>query len=355
MPKTALTTRDGKTYAHVAFVTESASGGRSEIHYAQSAKAGLAASFRSVLLASTQAENRQVTSLALAAHASWVSLAWVEEGVESRGGQSEIFVVQSQDGGQSFGLPRRVRSNAAWKRSPNVGYDHLGNHYLVWGESHKVYYLKNLQGVPSSVFDVRKREAATEIVRYKAYYAPPDNTPCTCEDCWCEESYRLGDPTSQDGHPGPAVLSDSPKQPRSVRVKDGYIERTEESDMYEPFLHIDRDKLSIVARRSRMWDNKPVLNPAWVDMVQHPIYSDVVGQRQQPIRLVVGWRSVWKTDFAEGDHDLITSIGHQHQYLYPGSWHHNPKSKLRNALSLQVHGPTLARVVFLKAGGPQKR
>ncbi len=323
MPKTALSTHQGQTYAHLAFVLRGAKAVKSEVRYTQSAKAGLSKSFRPPLLISTQAENRQVSFLALTADAHRVSIAWVEESPRSQEGTSEVYVAQSQDGGQSFGHPQRVRSNTAWKRGLDIGYDHFGHHHLVWGEAHKVYYLKNLEGMPSSVFDVRKREAASEIIHYKAYYGPPEITPCACEDCWCEESYLLRDPPSQHAHVTAAVSSAPLEQ-----VKDAYVERTEESDMHEPSLHIDGDKLSIVARQSRVWDSKPVLNPAWVDMLQDPIYSDVVVQRQQPTRLVVGWRSVWKTAYAKGDRDQLSSIDYQHQYLYSGSWHYEPQIKL---------------------------
>ncbi len=328
MPKTALSTQNGKTYAHVAYVTWSAGGKKSNIRYAQSEKAGVAGSFGPARLVSTLAESRRVSFLALAAHAHQVSLAWVEEVNESRGGQSEIYVVQSQDGGRSFGPPQSVRRNTAWKHNPNVGYDRFGRHHLVWGEAHKVYYLKNLEGVPSSVFDVRKREVATEKLQYMAYYAPFENTPCTCKDCWCEESYLLRDPPSQGGQADSGVWQSPPTPSGTVGPGVAFVERIEESDVHEPSLHIDGDTLSIVARQSRMWDNKPVLNPAWVDMVQRPIYSDVVVQRQQPTRLLVGWRSVWKTAFAEGDRDLVPGIGYQHQYLYSGSWHDEPQIKV---------------------------
>ncbi len=313
LPRTALSTQNGRVYAHVALVGRPSAGGRTQIQYTQSPKAGLPGSFRPVAPVATLHAGRYVHDLALTAHADLVSIAWVEEATHPEDDSSELYVVQSQDGGQTFSLPRRVRSNGNRKRALDAAYDRYGDHHLVWNEARKVYYLKNLEGTPSSVFDVRKRQVATEVVRYKAYYAPSDGKPCRCEDCWCEESYRLNEGLEPDAQGNTAIT---------------YVERIEESEMAEPALHVDGDILSIIARQSRIWDNQPVLNPAWVQMTQQPVYGDAVIQKQHPTRMLVGWRSVWKPAFAPGDDPEGAGVGYQHQYLYSGSWHTEPKIKI---------------------------
>ncbi len=301
LPRTALSTQDDQVYAHVALVGRPATGGKTEIQYTQSPKAGRAGSFRPVVPVATLHADRDVLDLALTAHADLVAIAWLEEATQPDNDSSELYVVQSQDGGQTFSLPRRVQSNGNRKRALDAAYDRYGDHHLVWSEARKMYYLKNLEGTPSSVFDVPKREVATEVVRYKAFYEPSDGKPCRCEDCWCEESYRLNE---------------------------AHVERIEECEMAEPALHVDGDILSIIARQSRIWDNQPVLNPAWVKMTQHPVYSDVVIQKQHPTRMLVGWRSVWKPAFEPGDDPEGDGVGYQHQYLYSGAWHNQPKIKI---------------------------
>ncbi len=312
-PATALSMFDGRTYAHVAFVSRADAAGPSQVFYVRSPEAGKAGSFASFKALAELDSKRYVGELSVTARGSRVSVGLTSKPRTPGEGLTEIQVFESEDGGQSFGAAKVVRSNRAWKRGLDMGYDANGDHHLVWGESNKVYYLGNLTGTPSNVFDVKKRESADERVKYKAQYAPHEETGCACEGCWCPESY---------------LLSDEPNPEDGGRPTGPYVYRVEESYMVEPSLHIDADKINIVARRQRMWDNQSVPNPGWVAMAQNPIYSEKVVQRILPTRLVVGWRETWKVSEEAGDDGLLASLGHRYQYLYEGTWHEEDQIQL---------------------------
>ncbi len=335
LPKTALSNFEGKVVAHMAFATKGDGRDGDGVWYLRSAKAGKANSFSpSVRLAELDAHT-QITDLALVAKEGQVALSWVEAQGGGGDGLSRVVVVQSRDGGRSFSKTQVVRENTEWKRGLDAEYDHSGHYHLVWGEASKVYYLYELSGVPSNVFDVRKKEPATEIVRYKAQYTPgPDG--CHCEDCWCEESYPL---------------SEEPNPEDEGRPFGPYIYRTEEALVYEPDLHVDGDKISIVARQLGMWDDKPVPNPAWEAMMKVPIYSADIVQKLRPTRMALGWRSAWKTAKEEGDEERLHTVGYEHQYLYQGTWFYQNAVKIAQR---SLDGPWLKRqeATFLEEDGP---
>ncbi len=307
LPQTALSVHRGKTYAHVAFVASDED--HEEIRYAQSDRAGKPGTFRTALPIASVPADLHITDLALSARGSQVSIAWIQSPKnEHGGGGSGLYVSISQNGGQSFDEARAVGESHVpnhWKRGLGVGYDRQGHHHLVWGERNKIYYLKNLDGPPSNVFDVRVREAATERIKYQAQYEP-GKTGCECPNCWCDESYRL---------------SEEPDPKNENRPIGPYVYRIEDRYMAQPALHIDDEKVTIIGRQVRMWDNKAVPNPAWETMVQTPVYDPIIVQRLRPTRLVVGFRSTWKQAQEPGDEGLLETLGYAHQYLYSGTWH----------------------------------
>ncbi len=321
-PKTALSHFSGKTYAHVAFVAGAGSGGPQQVRYMQSSEAGKPGTFNPPLVIGELEAGAYVGDLALTARGVLLALAWTS--YEGADGLSRLWVARSADGGRSFGAPKTLRENGAWKRGLSMGYDGAGHHHMVWGESGKVYYLQDLEGSASSVFDVKKRSAATELVKYKAQYQPHKDTGCACEDCWCPESY---------------VLSDEPNPADGDRPLGPYLYRTEESFMVEPSLFVDHKNVNIVARRHRMWDSLPVPNPAWAAMAKKPVYSDVVVQRLVPTKLVVGWRSTWKHAYEPKDELLWPKLGFQHQYLYEGRWHEDDQIQIAQRPLRQEVGP----------------
>ncbi len=295
LPKTALTMLGDQVHAHLGFVARGGNHAPDRIQYTVSPHAGRPGSFRPLLTLSSSKPDHHITDLALAAQGAKLTLAWIERANTADAQESWLYVSLSQDGGQTFGEKRLIRDGASWKRGLDTAYDKSGQHHLVWGEANKIYHLKNLEGAASSVFDVHVRETATEVVYYKVQSPPGTEGGCACEACWCPETDVLNEAPS--GH------------------------RIEESYVYEPALHIDDEKINIVARQQRMWDNKAVVNPAWATMVQDPIYSEPVVQRLKPIRLVVGWRQTWKRAYEEGDEKKYTQLGYQYQYLYQGTWH----------------------------------
>ncbi len=168
--------------------------------------------------------------------------------------------------------------------------------------------MKNLKGEPSNVFDAEFRKPATGSAPYKVFYDKVDGA-CPCEGCWCNESYPLSE------EPDP----ENPDQPLGP-----YVVRVEESYVYEPRLHIDARAVSIVARRDRMWDNNPVENPFWAEMMIDPIYvgpQKSIIRNGNRVRLPVGWRAVWKHSFERGDESKWAGLGVDVQYRYHGQWH----------------------------------
>ncbi len=273
-----------------------------------SAQAGRPGSFVPVASFAASGVPQSIVELSIAARDARVAVSWIGEHVEDAEETvvRQLWVVQSMDGGQTFGPPQVVRDNATWKQGLDMAYDHHLHHHLVWGEGHKAYYLKNLSGPPSAVFDVQRRAPATESVSYLVKSVPDENGRCACPACWCEESYLLSEePNPDDGSP--------PTGP--------YVYRTEESYVYQPSLAVSGEAVTIVAHKSRMWDNRPVLHDAWQAMALAPRYENEDASDLPWIRRVVGWRKVWKTAYEAGDEALYANLGATFQYRYRGTWH----------------------------------
>ncbi len=312
LPKTALTSHLGRTYAHLAYVRPGQEAEPDRIIYQHSDKAAKANSFGTPYTIATSKLEWMITDLALAADGHLVSLGWIEQ-KRNEDSTGKVWVAQSSDGGRSFEAATLVRESREWKRGIDLAFDRLGQHHLVWGEASKAYYLKNLTGTPSNVFDVRKRQKATEKVKYLAYYPSTEGKGCTCDACWCEESY---------------IISDEPDPTDNNEPIGPYLYRVEEALVYEPSLHVDQNSVTIAARQTRLWDALPVKNPAWEAMALNPLYDEKVIQRPGPTRLVVGWRKTWKKAKEPGDESQWTALSHRHQYHYEGTWHDEDQIKI---------------------------
>ncbi len=316
LPKTALSQNGGLLVAHVAYIAQRDTGKREELRYIRSTQGARANTFSSPKILDVLPKDTHVSTLAMEARGNQVSIAWIEtptshSSAEDR--QTRIWVVTSSNAGVLFEDPVLIREGSTWKRGLDVGYDRLGNHHLVWGEANKIFHLHNFTNQPSNVFDVRVRTPATQAVKYKAYHAPHDGTACRCEGCWCEESYPL---------------SEEPDPNRPNKKRGPFLYRTEEAYVREPALHIGHDTITIIARQTSMWDNKPVLHPSWSRMYTDPEYSDDIILRTEPIKLVVGWKKVWKAAYEEGDEQLYASLGTRYQYRYQGTWHNDVSLKV---------------------------
>ncbi len=303
--RTALSrTLDGMQ-AHVAYVVrpEGQSQGN-EIYYHRSDTAGKPKSYSQpppwpMLVPGS------VRDLALAARGNRVSIGWIANGV-SQTKETQVVVVESIDGGQSFGAKKVVRMNGAWKRGLDIAYDRSSNHHMVWGEANKAYYLKNLEGIPSNVFDNERRRLRREETKYLRKEVPNGHNPCACIDCWCEESYVLGADSTDAAH-------DS--------APSGFHVYRLERHVLHPSLHIVNDQVSIVARQTRLWDPEPVIDPAWSARTTSPLYGEEkIGHEGLPIRRIEGWGTVWKKEYEPGDEALWKATGGRFQYRYSGSW-----------------------------------
>ncbi len=311
LPVMATSHQGLNVYTHLAYAAHEAhpSGG-DEVRIVRSDKLAKNNSW-SDGLSLTQDGGWTVTDLSLTAQGRWVLAAWIEAKKDGAPHQSRVQVAVSADGGLSFGAPKPIRENESWKHGIDIDIDRFGASHLVWGESGKAYYLKNLSGEPASVFDIRRRALAAERVKYKALYEPRADGSCDCPDCWCEESY--------------SVL-ENPAEGHEAQGK--YLVRTEEAHVLQPSLHVDQNALTIIAHQKRVWDNNLVPHPAWFDMYETPVYSDTIVQRRLPTRLVVGWRNTWKKAYEPGDESLWAQLGIQYQYRYQGTWHENDQIRV---------------------------
>ncbi len=307
LPDVALSVVEGTYLAHVVYaVRGEAEEQRDRIGYYRSEKAGKVGSFEPNDDLARPPPGWTVVEVAVAARKARVGVAWIESAPSASGGapRSRLWMVESHDGGRSFSSATLVHESTRWKRGLDMDYDRFMHHHLVWGAEGKVYYLKNLEGEASNVFDVQKREEVTEEIKYKVQY-PPKNGTCTCEDCWCEDAY---------------VLRPAPDSADEGSPIDSYRYRIEARDVYQPALLVDDHQVTIVGRQMRLWDNKPVFNKAWLAMYEAPVYSKTIVQHEFPTKYAVGWRRVWKTAYDVGDEHLWAGLGYEHQYLYEGTW-----------------------------------
>ncbi len=309
MPKTALCRRGGVVYAHFAYVRRGTAREGDAVYYVHSGEAGKPGSFEEPIRLGVLPPGRRVVDLALAARGDSVSVAWIENASVFRADalSATLQVRTSRDGGWVFGAPVVVASSPTWKRGLDMAFDRHDRHQLVWGEGNKIFYLQGLEGTPSSVFDIRHREPANEVVRYQAYDARGGE--CRCPDCWCEESYTAG------GSPESGA-TDAGGEGDRVRLEERYV--------YEPSLHVDDHAVRVVGRVRRTWDNKPVIHEAWRAMAASPVYDpveDSVLRSGVRTRFVVGWQKVWKLAHEHGDAAEVDTLGFDYQYLYQGTWY----------------------------------
>ncbi len=290
LPRSAITRQDGKTYAHVAYLSRAGASDSDQVHYLRSEKAGKPGSFGGPQALAKAALGDRITDLAVGASENLVSIVWVEAPEEGFEGSSRIFVRNSKDGGGRFEAPIEIRGGYGWKRSIAVAYDRLGHHHLVWNEANKVYYLKNLDGPPENVFDETKRVVNDELADYDYVYARKN----------CDEADPCGCPNPVNEVHTMALEED----PGTGEKFGPYRYRVEEAYVENPSLHVDGDKVTIAAWQTRMFDNHPVRNPQWrgdkgpfVAPILEGIFRAPAGCL--PLGSVAkqkGFRQAWKSD-----------------------------------------------------------
>ncbi len=345
IPKVALSSHQGQTLAHLVYVAQSDLG--EELRVVRSEKAGQAGSFSSPTVLFSLEPGWIVTDAAVASQDAGVVVAWISEAEknDAQGDEGEsssrVHVWESYDGGKSFsGAPTLVRQSKKWKRGIDVGYDRSQNVHLVWGEAHKALYLKNFEGEPVNVFDETKRDENLLSMNYHRTY----HTQKQCGSCTC---------TTEEHEVYPFALEENPDTHEPFGA---HFYRTEEAYVYSPALHIDDNRISIVVRQDRMWDNRPVRNPDWLG--EHgpktPPERQTANDPSCPLegqtRWQMGFRKTWKTHAGEPNparpldepavdteeaqwaHYEKTGVLHAYddsawhpkdwyQYLYEGSWH----------------------------------
>ncbi len=296
LARAALSEDSDQLLAHAAYVVRGDKRGTTDqVHYQRSEETGRPGSFSKPVVWSLPSLGQTVRDLALTAKGSRVSIAWIAYEDASKGQGSDVVVVQSHDGGRSFGQKTVVRAGEAWKRGLDIAYDAALNHHLVWGETNKTYYLKNLAGSPSNVFDDQRPSPLQEEAKYLIQEKPREGIACVCANCWCEGSETVG----TEGYP-------------IYRI---------ERQVVQPSIHVGNDRVSIVVRQTRAFDPRPVPDPSWTGNGASPQYDDVViHQGGRGIRRVVGWRKVWKTSQEPGDEALWDTLGGRFQYRYAGTW-----------------------------------
>ncbi len=338
LPKVALVTHDDRTWAHLVHVARPSRSQNFEVAYRRSKKAAQDRSFETNKTLAAPGDGWAITDLAIAAHGDKVSVAWTQTqtGPKAQPKQSLVRVAESHSRGAHFFAPRTVRKNDAWKRGLSLGYDRFGHLHLVWGEAHKVYYLKDFTKEPENVFDVVVREKNDLVVSYALAHKNPlcrkPMAPCGCIE-WSHEAYSYALETN----------------PKTGEAFGPYRTRTEEAFVYNPSLTIDDDAVSIIAHQDRMWDNRAVPNPDW-PLEKNVTPDEAEGTCPQPGTRIaqVGFQEIWQ----KRAHDLepqrhleetpgTNPSGPQegagsdtpdnkthHQYLYDGTWHEEDQIRI---------------------------
>ncbi len=319
MPKSVITGHGEKTMIHLAYIAKDAQGDHIEVLH--SLKSGRAGSFRrdQGRRVATASPGWTITELAVAASSEKLVVAWIEKGREGdktlmRIQKKQLMFTGAQEPTLSIvqGPPGVGEADPSWKRTLSLALDPDGHVHMTWNQANQVLYAYDFEiertpdGRPLNVFNQHVRTPATEIVKYKAQYAPRADGRCDCEGCWCDESYPI---------------RDEPDPKKDGQPRGPYIDRTHEAYAYAPSLHIDPKSVMIIAKQLRLWEDHPVPSEAWQHMLAKPIYSTTIVQRAQPTKWVQGWRQTWKTAYEPGDEHRWAGLGFQYQYLYQGTWH----------------------------------
>ncbi len=257
---------------HLAFVVRGRQGDPDRIRYLTSdryaKKDSWAGSDRALVRAD---EGWQISELSLAAQGTQVAVVWIE--VARTGGLSRLVVLNSEDGGQSFSKERRVmRQGSAWKRDLDSAFDKQGHHHLIWAEANKVYYLNDFEGERDpdgqlrSVFDVEKRWINDQRFTYHHVAEGPcqDGKSDACCTAPYTASYAFAADLNEDERCGADGDCDRESRAYSTRTEQVYVET--------PSLEVTDDKVTIVARQTRRFDNRRDPNALWGGLEGHSGY-----------------------------------------------------------------------------------
>ncbi len=358
-PVAAVTQSSSTTLGHLAWIQNAAaSAGKSHLEksedltgsnaliYTRSERAGKAGSWEETRILDSATRSASFTEVALAGRQHQIALAWlktVAPSPDTPDGAHQLRVSTSTDGGRSFSPPKLVRATPHWKRGLDLAYDRYGNLHLVWGENSKAYYLKNLEGPASNVFDQHHRYPVDVMVEYEYEYVEPCKTD---RDCPCtrtvREQYSLAHepipPHARDKALGcldayaefPILYQDLKQDPEAGLLFGPYFYRCEENYVVNPSLSVDEDVVTVIAHQRFRWDNFPVKNPQWSKRLgpENPPRNPEArcnDPHQGRRRDLIGFRRTWKKHRAQKDiahPEGVSDLGpHDYQYLYEGTWH----------------------------------
>ncbi len=344
----------GPARTHLAYIAKNPLTHGDQIHYAQNDRFAKADAWSPPRALNRARHGTRIIEVAIAAQGDHVLVAWLQE--THRGPEGvvfELFVAESDNGGEGFSAtPKRVRSNRSWKRSIDVAIDRLDHSHLVWGEAHRAYYVKNLGTTVENVFDETKRDINNKTVGYQRIYTDP-------------KCAHAASPTDLAGRPDgvqPSTQAKTPPDPCActVTVREHYalarepnpnnnnqpygvyLFRTEEAHIVNPSLHVDRDKITIVAHQIRSFDNLPVENPKWArrpGRFTPPKNVPSPGSLEHgkgclpegSIAKEEGFGRTWKKDAyteAPTSTPSETTDLDGYQYLYSGTWDENDRIKV---------------------------
>ncbi len=299
LPKVQVVRHAGQVLAHLVYVVPGSGGSPDRIVHRRSTKAGQAGSWGPPTPVGFAGPGRQVLDIAIAARRDRLSVAWISKGSASASGVSQIYVVENETAGVWTDPVEAtlVRSNAQWKRGLGLAYDRLGHHHLVWGESNKAYYFKDLQGeydsngVLLNVFDEEKRVANPLEVRYartEARSCPGESTCCSARN---EGAYSLA---LEVKNPVGCATGDE-----VCALFGPYRHRVEESYVENPSIHVDDQRITIIAHQTRMYDNFSYPNPEWRGRRELFLGPMVPSARPDP-QAPPPWCSIAVTEFQQG-------------------------------------------------------
>ncbi len=268
LPKAAMAASKktpGLVHSHMTYLVRGETGTPDQLRYLRSEQKAKGGSWvESAVALAVAHEGSLISEVAMAAHQDIVVVGWIES---SRSGtKSRVHLLKSEEAGAegSFVAWGDFVDTEHWKRHLDMAFDHSGTHHMIWNENTKVYYFRNLksesdaEGKWLSVFDETKRWVNHERVRVAEFGQDPN-----CEGTCCrqrnEYTYSYG-------------LEEDPKTGQPYGA---YLHRLEEVTVETPSLHVDEDKVTIVARQTRRFDNFPYRNPAWAGH-REPFFGPLV-------------------------------------------------------------------------------
>ncbi len=270
-----------RAFAHMVYVLSNSETQSDEIRYLRSDRLSKKDSWDLDAEKTFRANGAfSVTDLAISATGKKVALAWIEKSKQVSEGRYDmrLRVAMSENGGHSFSDPRTVAPSNKNKRHIDIAHDPSGKLHLVFEEAQKVYYLDGVDGLPSNVFDVQRRTPVDVVVDYYRDYVVdcPEDSESTCPCLKTErEVYSLGLEQvrtqdldvalgCQDLHQEfPELKKALPPHPEGGYAYGPYLYSCEENFVTRPALHVDHEKVTIIAHQKFMWDNKRVQNPDW--------------------------------------------------------------------------------------------